>query len=118
MDAGVECVDFMNLEGVLSILVKTAESTERMGQRTEKRLNGLKHSFDAYQQDQLNRRLAILTVVSTIFMPLTFFAGIYGMNFDNMPELRFEYGYFICVGAMVVLSGSMIIFFYWNGWFN
>ena len=118
MDEDVECVDFMNLEGVLSILVKTAESTERMGQRTEKRLNGLKHSFDAYQQDQLNRRLAMLTAVSTIFLPLTFFAGVYGMNFENMPELRFEYGYFICVGAMVVLAGSMVVFFYKNGWFS
>ena len=60
----------------------------------------------------------MLTAVSTIFLPLTFFAGVYGMNFENMPELRFEYGYFICVGAMVVLAGSMVVFFYKNGWFS
>jgi len=112
------CVDFTNLEAVLSILVKTAKSTERMGQQMEKRAVGLKDSYTVHKQDELNRRLAMLTVVSAIFLPLTFFAGVYGMNFENMPELRYEYGYFILWGVMVGVTGGMVSFFCVNGWFT
>ncbi len=86
IDKDTDGLDFTNLEGSLSVLIATAESTERMGLRLEKRGEGLKQAFDSHQQNRMNRRLAILTVVSAIFMPLTFMAGIYGMNFGNMPE--------------------------------
>jgi Mg2+ and Co2+ transporter CorA len=118
MDVDTHSVDFTNLRGALTILVKTAESTERMGQRLEKRAKGLKDTYDARQQDKLNRRLAVLTVVSTIFMPLTFIAGIYGMNFENMPELEYENSYFILIGVMVALTVGMVAFFYQTGWFS
>lgn len=53
---------------------------------------------------QLNNTMRVLTVITAIFVPLTFIAGIYGMNFDNMPELHMAYGYFYALGAMVVIA--------------
>lgn len=147
MDKDTGGVDFKKLKGALSILVATAESTERMGLRLEKRGAELKAAFDSYQQHRMNRRLAVLTVVSAVFMPLTFMAGIYGMNFANMPEyvpprnggcrsdleyhplshlcmllfcgrLESENGYFILLTSMFVIATSMIAFFYYHGWFE
>lgn len=85
MDQDTDSVDFLELEGSLSILLATAESTERMGARLEKQGEGIKHAFDSNQQDRINHRLAVLTVVSAVFMPLTFLAGLFGMNFVNIP---------------------------------
>lgn len=53
---------------------------------------------------QLNNTMKVLTVITAIFVPLTFIAGIYGMNFDNMPELHSPYGYFYTLGAMLVIA--------------
>ncbi len=53
---------------------------------------------------QLNNTMRILTVITAIFVPLTFIAGIYGMNFENMPELREPNGYFYTLGAMFVIA--------------
>lgn len=60
---------------------------------------------------QLNRTMQILTVVTTIFVPLGFLAGIYGMNFENIPELHHENGYFYLLGTMAAISiGALTIF--------
>ncbi len=53
---------------------------------------------------QLNNTMKVLTVITAIFVPLTFIAGIYGMNFDNMPELHATYGYFYTLGAMLLIA--------------
>lgn len=59
----------------------------------------------------MNKVIKLLTVVSTIFIPVTFVAGIYGMNFTNMPELHWKYGYFIILGVMLLLGlGSYLLF--------
>lgn len=59
----------------------------------------------------LNRTMQFLTVITTIFVPLSFLAGVYGMNFDNMPELHYKYGYFLLLGVMSLMaSGALIIF--------
>lgn len=55
---------------------------------------------------QLNNTMKVLTVITAIFVPLTFIAGIYGMNFDNMPELHATYGYFYTLGAMLVIAAG------------
>jgi magnesium transporter len=59
-----------------------------------------------------------LTVITTIFMPLTFIAGIYGMNFENMPELNYRYGYFAAVGFMLMIGAGMFLWFKRKGWFD
>ncbi|NEW79310.1 MAG: magnesium/cobalt transporter CorA [Gelidibacter sp.] len=66
---------------------------------------------------KLNDIIKFLTVFSVIFIPLTFIAGVYGTNFDYLPELHFKYGYFIMLGVMLVLAVSMIIYFKKKKWF-
>lgn len=116
VDEDTDGLDFNTLKGSLAILIATAQSTERMALRLEKRGIDLKQGYDSHQQDRINRRLAVLTIVSAIFMPLTFLAGIYGMNFSNMPELETENGYFILIGVMVALTTVMMGFFLYHGW--
>ena len=118
MDMESDGVDFAKIEGALSMLVKTSEKNELLCKHLELRVDGLKNAFAAHQQDRLNRRLAMLTIVSAIFLPLTFLAGVYGMNFDNMPELHYEYSYFILWGSFCFVAVSMTLFFYLHGWFN
>ena len=118
MEVESDGVDFAKIEGALAMLVKTSESIEQLCKHLESRVNGLKNAFAAHQQDRLNRRLAMLTILSAIFLPLTFLAGVYGMNFDNMPELHYEYSYFILWGSMWFVALSMTLFFYLDGWFS
>lgn len=71
---------------------------------------------------KINEVMRVLTVIATIFIPLTFIAGVYGMNFDpdtspwNMPELRWYYGYPMAMGLMVAVSAGLLFFFYHKGW--
>jgi magnesium transporter len=55
--------------------------------------------------------MRVLTVITTIFMPLTFIAGIYGMNFENMPELKAENGYYLVIGVLVFVAGGLLYIF-------
>ena len=73
--------------------------------------------FFSYQGHRMNQVMKTLTVVATIFIPLTFIAGIYGMNFENMPELKWEWAYFALWAIMVVLFVSMVVYFRKNKWF-
>lgn len=69
------------------------------------------------QSQRMNEIMKTLTVVSVIFMPLTFVVGIYGMNFDYMPELRWKYGYFEVLSGMFLLTVAMLIYFKKKKWF-
>lgn len=69
------------------------------------------------QGHRLNEVMKTLTIFSVIFIPLTFMAGIYGMNFTNMPELETQYGYFILLGLMVVVVLVTLFFIRRKGWF-
>ncbi|OYQ35671.1 magnesium and cobalt transport protein CorA [Flavobacterium cyanobacteriorum] len=69
------------------------------------------------QSQRMNQIMKTLTIFSVIFMPLTFIVGIYGMNFDNMPELRAENGYFIVLGIMFLMMIGMVIYFRKKDWF-
>jgi magnesium transporter len=66
---------------------------------------------------KLNDLIKFLTVFSVIFIPLTFIAGVYGTNFDYLPELHYKYSYFIMLGVMLVLAISMIVYFKKKKWF-
>ena len=65
---------------------------------------------------QLNKTMQALTVITAIFVPLGLLAGIYGMNFDNIPELHVENGYFILLGAMAAVAVTLLLFFKRKGW--
>lgn len=66
--------------------------------------------------NKMNSVMKVLTVISTIFMPLTFIVGIYGMNFDNMPELRWKHGYFLVLASCGLISFLMLVFFKRKRW--
>jgi len=65
---------------------------------------------------KLNETMRILTVVTTIFVPLGFLAGLYGMNFENIPELHHPNGYFILVGFMLFIAAALVMIFKRNKW--
>jgi magnesium transporter len=60
--------------------------------------------------------MKVLTIVASIFIPLTFIAGIYGMNFENMPELRRPNAYHLVIATMIGLAALMLAFFWYRGW--
>jgi magnesium transporter len=64
----------------------------------------------------MNAVMKVLTVIATIFMPLTFLAGIYGMNFKYMPELGWRLGYPVFWTVIVAIAVTMLIFFRKKGW--
>jgi magnesium transporter len=66
----------------------------------------------------MNQIMKTLTIVSTIFAPLTFIAGIYGMNFDNMPELHWRYGYITSLLLMGTIASMQAIYLWRRGWFE
>lgn len=59
----------------------------------------------------LSQTMKVLTIISALFVPLTFIAGIYGMNFENMPELTWKYAYFVVISIMAVLTTGLLILF-------
>lgn len=79
-------------------------------------LNAINDSYQSMQDNQLNKIMKLLTLVSTIFIPLTFLAGIYGMNFSNMPELNYRYSYFYLLFIMLVVAVGMGIWFKKKKW--
>lgn len=78
----------------------------------------LRDNYISYNSNRMNAIMKTLTVITTIFMPLTFLAGIYGMNFHNMPELEWSGGYFAVIIVMLVIGLSMYAWFRSKGWFK
>ena len=68
------------------------------------------------QNQRLNEVMKVLTVISTLFIPLTFIASIYGMNFQFMPELHWRYGYAWALGLMAATAGLLVAYFRRKGW--
>lgn len=79
-------------------------------------LESLTNIYFSSLSQKMNETMKVLTTVATIFIPLTFIAGIYGMNFENMPELKWKYGYFIIWGIMFIVLGGMIVYFKRKKW--
>ncbi|WP_321494360.1 magnesium/cobalt transporter CorA [uncultured Desulfobacter sp.] len=80
-------------------------------------LSSMLDYYMSAQGNRMNEVMATLTIISTIFIPLSFLAGIYGMNFKFMPELEWQWGYFTLLGGMVVIGGAMVVYFKRKGWF-
>jgi magnesium transporter len=77
---------------------------------------GLSDLYYSSVSNRLNEVMRTLTVISTIFIPLTFLVGVYGMNFENMPELHTRYGYFVLWGVMLGLAATLVRWFKRRGW--
>jgi magnesium transporter len=79
--------------------------------------NDLINLFNTNLSNKANEVMKVLTIFASIFIPLTFIAGIYGTNFDNVPELHFKYAYFAMWLAMLGVAGIMLFYFRKNKWF-
>jgi magnesium transporter len=80
-------------------------------------LDSASNFFYTAQNHKMNEVMKTLTVISSVFLPLTFIAGIYGMNFKYMPELNYKYGYYIIIGLMVLIVIVMLYYFKKKKWF-
>lgn len=79
-------------------------------------IGGALDSYLSVVSNRTNDIMKVLTIFSAIMLPLTFIAGLYGMNFDNLPELHYQYSYFIVLGIMLVVAVAMLGFFWRKGW--
>lgn len=80
-------------------------------------LAGTQDIYITTLSNRTNDVMKVLTVIATIFIPLTFMAGIYGMNFEHMPELKWHYGYAALWGAMLTVAAGMLLYFKRQKWF-
>ncbi|WP_100406966.1 magnesium/cobalt transporter CorA [Bacillus solitudinis] len=78
----------------------------------------IRDSYLSLNSHQTNNVMKVLTIITSIFAPLTFIAGIYGMNFENMPELTWKYGYLLSLGFMGIVGLLMYLWFKRKGWFK
>ncbi|MDR2429699.1 MAG: magnesium and cobalt transport protein CorA [Puniceicoccales bacterium] len=91
----------------------------RAGDRVEHArviLQDLQDYHHMLQERKTNDIIRVLTVMSSIFIPLTFVVGIYGMNFENMPEIKTQYGYFVCIAVMLAFAIGMLVYFRRKKW--
>ena len=79
-------------------------------------IGGALDSYLSVVSNRTNDIMKVLTIFSAIMLPLTVIAGVYGMNFEHMPELKQEYGYFTVLGLMVLVAVSLVLFFWRKGW--
>jgi magnesium transporter len=79
-------------------------------------LSSMQDLYLSTVSNRMNEVMKLLTIIATIFIPITFLAGIYGMNFDFMPELHWKGAYFILLGVMALIGIGMVIFFRRKNW--
>lgn len=80
-------------------------------------VSGLHDIYLSSMSNRMNEIMKVLTIFAAIFIPLTFVAGIYGMNFENMPELKWPNGYFMALGMMATLGIGLVVYFKTKKWF-
>lgn len=91
--------------------IQRAERLQSHVQLLRENLMQLRELFQSVQDAQRNRIMGIITIITTIFFPLSLLAGWYGMNFVNMPELKWEYSYPLLIAAVIVIVTAEIIYF-------
>jgi magnesium transporter len=93
-------------------IVQLAEAVEQ----ARELVNGLMNTYLTVVSNRMNEVMKTLTIVASIFVPLTFMAGVYGMNFTNMPELEVSWAYPLLLSAMVFVAIGMVAYFWRKGW--
>ena len=80
-------------------------------------ISGMLDIYLSSLSNRMNEVMKFLTVFASIFIPLTFIAGVYGMNFRYMPELEWEWAYFAVLGLMASVAGTLLFYFKRKNWF-
>jgi magnesium transporter len=109
---------FVDSRDYMNCALANLQAAERSVDRLDQRVVDLRSGFQMHGQEKTNRRLGLLTILSAIFMPITLLAGIWGMNFEAMPELKYPFAYPIALGVMVLIGSGMYHFFRRYGWFD
>ncbi len=104
-----ETVYYRNVYDHLVRFAELIESSREMA-------SDLLQSHLASTSNRLSQVMKVLTTISTIILPMSLISGIYGMNFHNMPEIEWEYGYFIALGLMLCTGLTSVGFFWWKKW--
>lgn len=107
---------------------ESKERTQRLSYYAEELLDNVTHLLNLHvallsqktneASYRTNEIMRVLTMFSIFFLPLNFIAGIYGMNFDHMPELHWAHGYYLVLGVMIIVSGGIFMYMRRNGWFK
>lgn len=105
-----EMVFYRNVYDHLMRFTELIESSREMA-------TDLMQSYLAATSNRLNSIMKVLTMISTVVLPMTLIAGIYGMNFEHMPELKWLYGYPFALGLMALMAIGSVLFFKWTKWF-
>jgi magnesium transporter len=100
------------LRDLLDLCQQALESVENYREQ----LSDYHNTFNTIVNNRMNDVMKVLTVFASIFIPLTFIAGVYGTNFDNIPELSYKYAYYIMWGVFVIIISIMIIYFKRKKW--
>lgn len=98
-----------DLEGLVTQALEAIEIYYTM-------LSDQQNSYNANISNNVNDVMRVLTVFSAVFIPLTFLVGVYGMNFEYIPELKYHYAYYILWGIMVIIALFMLLFFKRKKW--
>ena len=99
-----------------SDLLDHLSQIHEMQEGLRERLNSLQDLYLAEISMKLNEVMKVLTIITTLFVPLSFLAGLYGMNFKNMPELESTYGYYILLIVMAILFATLLYYFRKKKW--
>ncbi len=90
--------------------------TSEVAEMYREMVTGLMNTYLSSISNRMNEVMKVLTIMASIFIPLTFVAGVYGMNFEHMPELHFKWAYPLVWAVMLSLSSGMFVFFWRKGW--
>ena len=91
--------------------IQRAERLQSHVQLLRENMTQLRELFQSVQDARQNRIMGVITIITTVFFPLSLLTGWYGMNFVNMPELQWEYSYFVMIFVVVVIVTAEIIYF-------
>lgn len=100
------------LKDLQDLLTQATEAIDTYREMLSDQLN----IYNSAISNKMNEIMKVLTIFAAIFIPLTFIAGIYGTNFEYLPELHFKYSYFIFWGVMILVAGILLIFFKRKKW--
>lgn len=102
----------MYLRDTYDHVVQTSEAVDQ----ARELVSGLMSTYLSVVSNRMNEVMKTLTIVASVFVPLTFIAGVYGMNFEHMPELGFQWAYPLLLGVMGLVAGGMAVYFWRKGW--
>lgn len=100
------------LRDVYDHVIRIAETVDSIREM----ITGYHEMYLSIVSNRMNEIMKVLTIIATLFIPPTFIAGVYGMNFQHMPELATQYGYFAVLIVMAASIGSMLIYFKRKNW--